>query len=98
MDINCLNQRFRYLNKTHVLTLIQWRPLFAMTSTLTPKGRASFFREVSKALVEGLIEKVLKMEIIGAGAHRTSFQTAIRYGAFVDRGGRFAQAGSSRNY
>jgi len=66
---------------------------------LTPEGRASFFLEVvSEALIEALIEKVLKMETTGAGAHRTSFHTAIRYGAFVDRGGRFAQVGSSRNY
>ena len=78
MDINCLIRKFGYLNKTHVLTLIQWRPLLATTSTLTPKGRASFFREASEVLVEVLIEKVLKIEIIGAGAHRTSFHTAMR--------------------
>jgi hypothetical protein len=93
-----LNQTFGYLNKTHVLTLIQWRPLLAMTSTLTPKGRASLDREASEAIEDVLIEKVLKIETIDAGAHRTSFHTAIRYGEFVDRGGRFAQAGSSRNY
>ena len=58
----------------------------------------SFFRETSEALVEVSVKKVLKTEIIGAGAHRTSFHTAIRYGALVDRGGRFAQAGSTRNY
>ena len=80
------------------MTLIQRRPLSATMSTLTPEGRASFFREASEALVEVLIKKVLKIETIGAGAHRTSFHTAIRYGAFVDRGGRFAQVGSSRNY
>jgi hypothetical protein len=34
-----------------------------------------------------LDKKVLKIDITGAGAHKTSCQTAIRYGAFVDRAG-----------
>ena len=58
----------------------------------------SFFRERLGALAEALIKNVLNTETMGAGAHKTSFHTAIRYGAFVDRGGRFAQLGSSRNY
>jgi hypothetical protein len=81
---------------THVLTRIQRRPLSATTSTLTPGTR--FFSPFFPAFSAVVTWKVVKIDTVGGGAHTTSFHTAMRYGAFVDNGGRLTQFGSSRNY
>ena len=80
---------------TDVFTLIQRLPLSAMTSTLAA-GRCAPLRRCSAAGPSKGMD--LKMASTGAGAQRTSFHTAIRYGALVDNGGRQAQDGLSRNY
>jgi hypothetical protein len=82
---------------TYVLTLIQRLPSSATTSTLAaagrgvPRWRGSGLSVVAKGIN-------LKTESIEADANKTSFHTAIRYGAFVDGGARWADSGSSRNY
>ena len=42
--------------------------------------------------------KVLPIAMIGGGDDSTSFHTAMRYGAFVEGGGKRAASGSARNY
>lgn len=41
---------------------------------------------------------VLPIAMIGGGDDSTSFHTAMRYGAFVEGGGKRAASGSVRNY
>jgi hypothetical protein len=40
----------------------------------------------------------LPIAMIGGGDDSTSFHTAMRYGAFVEGGGKRAASGSARNY
>ena len=82
-----------------MLTLIQSLPLSAITSTLAPAGRGvPRWRGSNLKLPVASKGMDLKTASIEAGAHSTSFHTAIRYGALVDSGGRWAALGSSRNY
>lgn len=59
--------------------------------------RACFFPS-SPVVTWDRSRNVLPIAMIGGGDDSTSFHTAMRYGAFVEGGGKKAASGSAKNY
>jgi hypothetical protein len=59
--------------------------------------RASFFPSLSVVTCDRALN-VLPIAITGGEDDNTSFHTVMRYGAFVEGGGKRAASGSARNY